>query len=373
MDNTPIENQEPYKTQEMPKTVYIPLPDQPKKGYGAWLMWSFVIAVILLIGSSLVNLVCVTMVANTKGSSSSSITPPSIPETYVMGDAISKNKILEISINGAIMNNEDPSNIKKNMVARIRTELNSAEKDPSVKAILLNISSPGGAVTPTDIIWNDVVNFKTKTRIPIVVFCGDVVASGAYYIASAGDYIIATETSLVGSIGIIAQFTNFRELFDKVGIEMNVITSKTWDGKKSYKDMGSFAREMTSEEKELFQKLIQQMWDRFVFVVAEGRKGHLTEQQVKMLADGRIYLAKDALQLKLIDANGYKDDACKKAKELAKITDAKVVTYKHKSNFWQDVFESKYQGKSLLPETKEIIDMQTPKFMYLWGGYSIDK
>lgn len=369
MDNTPSGDPRSYQTQEMPKTVQIPHLPQPKK-YGAWLMWAFVIAVILLMGSGVINILCVAMLGSSDGKSSSSTLTSSIPETYVMGENFSKNKILEINISGAIMDTEDPNNVRKNLVSRIRTELNSAEKDKSIKAILLTISSPGGAVTPTDIIWNDVVNFKNRTKIPIVVYCGGIAASGGYYIASAGDYIIASETSLIGSIGIIAQFANFEKLFDKVGISMNVITSKTWDGKKSYKDMGSFTREMTPEEKEIFQKLIKQMWDRFVFVVAEGRKGHLTEQQVKMLANGRIYTAKDAMELKLIDANGYKEDAFNKAKELAKLSDAKLVSYRHKYNFWQDIFDSKYQSKSLLPEPKEILDMQTPKFMYLWGGYS---
>ncbi len=337
-----------------------------KKGHESWMTWLLIIMIILLIGSCILSAVFFMMAFSAGGSSSSSSSLGNIPETYVMGEQFSKNKILEIPISGTIMDNEDPNNIRKNMILRISTELKAAEKDKSVKAIVITMNSPGGGITATDIIWNDIKNFKKRTNIPIVVYCKDVAASGGYYIATTGDYIIATETSLVGSIGVIAQFTNLEQLLNKVGIKMNVITSKTWDGKKSYKDMGSFSREMTPQERAIFQDLIQQMWTRFTTVVSEGRKDQLTPEEVKKLADGRIYTGTDALKMKLIDANGYKEDAFIKAKELAKVGDAKMVTYKHRYSVFMDMFETKFQQKSLLPEPKEVLEQASPKLMYLW-------
>ena len=132
--------------------------------------------------------------------------------------------------------------------------------------------------------------------------------------------------------------------------------------------MGSFTRKMTPEEREFFQSLVQEMWNKFVDVVAEGRKGKLTREEVANLADGRIYTGKTALKLKLIDGVGYKEDAFNKAKEMADLPNAQLVVYKYRTDYFKDLFESK--NESPMPTVKTLIEGQTPQFMYMWTAGS---
>ena len=302
-----------------------------------------------------------------KGNNSAKAVFASQNYNFVMGDKTSKNRILEIPVIGAIMDDQS-DNLKKNLSLRIKENLKAAEEDSSIKAIIFTIDSPGGGITPTDIIWNDIKKFKAKKGIPVITYCENITASGGYYIASSTDYIMATETSLVGSIGVISQFMEMEKLFDKLGIKWNVITSNKSNGNKSFKDMGSFTRKMTPEEREFFQSLVQEMWNKFVDVVAEGRKGKLTREEVANLADGRIYTGKTALKLKLIDGVGYKEDAFNKAKEMADLPNAQLVVYKYRTDYFKDLFESK--NESPMPTVKTLIEGQTPQFMYMWTAGS---
>ena len=290
--------------------------------------------------------------------------------SFIMGEESSKDRILEIPIVGAIMDDQS-DNVRKNLTLRVRENLKAASEDKSIKAVILTIDSPGGGITPTDIIWNDIKKFKAKRGIPVITYCENITASGGYYVASSTDYIMATETSLVGSIGVISQFMEMEELFSKLGIKWNVITSNKSNGKKSFKDMGSFTRKMTPEEKAFFQSLVQEMWDKFVDVVAEGRKGKLTREQVANLADGRIYTGKTALKLGLIDGVGYKEDAFNKAKEMANLSSAQLVTYKYRTDYFKDLFDSKTEAT--MPSLKTLVEGQTPQFMYMWTAGSTSK
>ncbi len=337
-----------------------------RKGYGSWVLWLLVITLLFLIVSGIINVVALGALAASGADSSSTSGLKNASEVYVMGNKRSKNKVLSIPVNGTIIDSGEQT-VKKNMVLRVRAELEQAEKDSNIKAVILTINSPGGGITATDIIWNDLKNFKKRTNIPVIAYCQDVTASGGYYLASQCDYIIASQTSLVGSIGVIMQLANVEGLFGKIGLKMNVFTSKTWDGKKSFKDIGSPTRPMTPEEQAILQGLIQNMWTRFVDVVADGRKGKLSRHEVEMLADGKIYVGTDALKKKLIDATGYKEDAFKKAMELAKLSDSQMVEYKHASGFWSELMESKYGASPLLPSPQKMMEeVITPKLMYLW-------
>lgn len=344
-----------------------PEPPQEPKKRGGCMGWILGIAIAGLLISLFVNFVLfIAAFGEGKSSRFGSNYLSAGPEIVVAGDTASPHKILEIPIYGTIMDTEDPSSSKKSMQQLIQADLAAAEKDRSVKAVLLTINSPGGGITATDSIYNDIKKFKEKVQIPVVVYCKDMAASGGYYLAVSGDHIVAGETSLVGNIGVISNFVNFRKMFDKLGVEMNVITSKTWDGKQSYKDMGSFSREMRPEERELFQKMVQQMWQRFVTVVAEGRKEKLTEEEVKKLADGRIYTGTEAEQNKLIDSVGYREEAIGKAKELARIDSAKVVTYQRRNNIFQSFFESQAKNPAIIPDRDTLMQYRTPQFLYLW-------
>jgi len=198
------------------------------------------------------------------------------------------------------------------IIAMIR----AAKQDDSIKAIVLDVNSPGGGIVPSDRIYEAL----KSTNKPIVVLMSDLAASGGYYISMAGDYIYANPYTLTGSIGVISSFPNAEGLMEKIGIEMTVIKSG------EAKDFGSPYREMTPEEKAYWQHVIDQAYDHFVEIVAEGRD--LPENKVRELADGRVYTGIDALDLGLIDALGYQDDAIAKAADLGGIRDVpRVVRY----------------------------------------------
>lgn len=183
-----------------------------------------------------------------------------------------------------------------------------------VKAIVLDINSPGGSVGAVQEIYTRILRVKKKHKgMPFVALFGDVAASGGYYIAAACDQIVAHPGTLTGSIGVIFSVSNMEGLFAKVGYKSDPIKS----GK--HKDIGSPARPMTAEERQILQSLIDDAYGQFVQAVADGRK--MTVEEVKPLADGRIYSGNQALALKLVDRLGDSVDAAKLAAELGGIKD----------------------------------------------------
>ena len=194
--------------------------------------------------------------------------------------------------------------------------LTRAEKDKAVKAIVLRIESPGGEIAPCqEILWEIERVKETK---PIVVSMGGTVASGGYYISAKASKIVALPTTMTGSIGVISQVMNVEGLLEKLGIQI-----ETFKGGK-YKDMYSGFREMTPEEEEIMQKLVDEYYELFVDVVAEGRG--LSKDEVRNLATGQIYTGTEAKELGLVDALGGLDTATELAMELAGI-EAAIVEY----------------------------------------------
>jgi protease-4 len=186
--------------------------------------------------------------------------------------------------------------------------IKQAAADADVKAIVLRVDSPGGSVVASNEIYHAL---KTCGK-PIVVSMGELAASGGYYISMAADYIIANPDTLTGSIGVISEFPEASGLLDKLGIVVTTIKSG------ENKDLGSLYRPMTDEEKALWQQVVDETYDEFVQIVAEGR--NLPEAQVRALADGRVFTGRQALANGLVDALGYEEDAIAKAAELGKIT-----------------------------------------------------
>ena len=183
---------------------------------------------------------------------------------------------------------------------------------------MLEIDSPGGEVTASDEIYSAVV--KTRARKPVVVYMDSLAASGGYYVSCGGKFLMANETTITGSIGVIIQTLNYEQLLNKVGLASVVFKS----GK--FKDMLNGARPITPEERELVQNFIMNTYDKFLGIVAKER--NLPADLLRnTIADGRILSGKEALQHKLIDGLGELDDAFTKAKELANAPDAKVVKY----------------------------------------------
>lgn len=201
---------------------------------------------------------------------------------------------------------------------RIRADLRRAEADPSVRAVVMHVNSPGGSVVASNEIHRMVKEFHK----PVVFYFGETAASGGYYIACAGKWIVANPDTLTGSIGVISELTDASELLKKIGVEFVVI--KTGPNK----DIGSFARPMTDEEKKIFQAVIDQAYDGFVKVIAQGRG--LPEDKVRRIGDGRIYSGQQALELGLVDQLGYLDDAVAKAGELGGMAGKpRVIEYTH--------------------------------------------
>jgi protease-4 len=198
----------------------------------------------------------------------------------------------------------------------VRDYLKKAEKDKAVRAIVFRIESPGGEIAPCqEILWEIGRVGETKT---IVVSMGGTAASGGYYISTQAHKIVALPTTMTGSIGVISQIMNIEGLLDKLGIQI-----ETFKGGK-YKDMYRGFREMTQEEEEIVQEMVDEYYEQFIEVVAEGRG--LSKEEVRNLATGQIYTGTEAKELGLIDELGDLDTAINLATEIADI-EAPIVEY----------------------------------------------
>jgi protease IV len=229
----------------------------------------------------------------------------------------SADKIAVISLRGLISTGVG-GNVGESMVDDLRWELEQARDDDHVRAVILEVDSPGGEVTASDMIYNAVV--KTRARKPVVVYMESLAASGGYYVSCGGKYLMANETSITGSIGVIIQTLNYEQLFNKIGLAAVVFKS----GK--FKDMLNGARPITPEEREFVQSFVMKTYDKFLGIVAKER--NLPADALRNgIADGRILSGRDALDNKLIDGLGQIEDAYGKAKELGHAADAKIVKY----------------------------------------------
>ncbi len=188
-------------------------------------------------------------------------------------------------------------------------QLKKFAKDGSVKAIVLRINSPGGGVGPSQEIYEEVRKLKDKK--PVVASMGAVAASGGYYIACGARKIYANPGTITGSIGVIMQFVSVKELIDKIGIKGFAVKSG------ELKDAGSPLREMTPEERQYLQSVIDNVFGQFVGAVAESRK--LEAEAVRKIADGRVFTGEQAKALGLVDALGNQEDAVAEAGRMAKI------------------------------------------------------
>ncbi len=246
---------------------------------------------------------------------------------YVEGDRDATDEVLQIKVNGLItMGNDDeptPFEFKKNLIERLDQDLEAARKLDKIKAVLLEVNSPGGEVTASDIIHHKLSKLKAIKK-PIVTLIGQLGASGGYYVACAGDKILAHPTSILGSIGVIMQSANIEKLADMVGFRHIALKSE----RTPKKDVLSPFREMTEDEHRMLMSIIDGMHDRFIAVVAAAR-GKSVEETTK-LADGSLFTAEQALANGLIDGIGYREDAIAKAAELAGVKSAKLVKRKSK-------------------------------------------
>ena len=219
-------------------------------------------------------------------------------EETVMADAdwlLCRDKVAVIDVEGLILNARTSGLLGdgENPVALFRERLEAAAADRHVRAVVLRINSPGGGVTASDIMYEDLVRFREKTHKPVVACLMDVAASGAYYLAMGCDAVYAHPTTVTGSIGVIMSLYNASGLFSMLGVRSDPIKSGP------NKDLGNPLRAMTKQERAILQAMVNSFYDQFVKVVAAGRK--LPEDKVRELADGRVFTGEEACRLGLVD------------------------------------------------------------------------
>lgn len=268
-------------------------------------------------------------------------------ETKTSSINISKNKIAVVRIYGPIRTSMNSSDLFSRDADRIVKRLKKLNEQPSVKAVILRINSPGGTVASTQEIYSEVLKLRKNGKF-VVASLSDVAASGGYYVAAAADKIVANPGTLTGSIGVILELGNFSELMKKIGIKIETIKS----GK--HKDIGNYSRAMTDEERNLLQDLINDAYEQFLSAVITGRK--LKEQEARKLADGRIFTGMQAKAAGLVDILGGVDDAIEEAKKLANLkSDVKIITDDEQwERFFEFIpagFEEKVFSK-IMPDTR---------------------
>ncbi len=275
-------------------------------------------------------------------------------------------KILLIPLKGVITNQsakklflETPS-----IIDSVKQQLEQAQEDNDVKAVIFEINSPGGGITASDILYKEILEFKEKTNKKVIVSMQDVAASGAYYISAAADKIVSHPTTITGSIGVIMPLISIADLVEKYGIKDNSIKSG------EMKSIGSPLKKMSEDERKVLYGIVDEMYTRFVNIIAVGRNMQI--EDVKMLADGRIYTGKQAVDNGLVDQLGYIEDAITLAKSITDIDKATIIRYKKIFNL-AEIFEGSldnlFGNRTVKLSLHASADNDFPGFMYLWTGY----
>lgn len=284
-------------------------------------------------------------------------------ESYIQKG--SSEKILVIPITGFISNKPKRFLFESQpgLLAMVKASLNKAANDKNIKGIILKINSPGGSGCISDIIYNEILEFKKKTGIKVVALFMDTAASGAYYIALASDCIIAHPTTITGSIGAVVVNVEAYSFLDKLGISVNVTKS----GRN--KDTGSPFRPPTDEDNKIVQKIINSLAARFHELVWENRN-IISEKDKNLIKTARIFTAQEALDLHLIDKIGYFNDCVKKSKEIFKTGEnPSIITYKSSPSFNENIYNNMSFGSKInisSKDLKEMMDIPEKGFYYLW-------
>lgn len=318
---------------------------------GCWI--AIAILVLLLFGSFLTNIGLIAALFAGPAASSNDRPvdeEPMFEEVWSFG--YGETKVVRIGLSGMIVRGrrERLFGYEPDMVESVLLQIRSAMNDPEVWAILLEVDSPGGAVTPSDEIYTALQQFKrSKEGRKVMVFIRDLGASGAYYASMAGDFIVAEPTAIVGSVGVIMQSLNMKELGDKIGLKSVTIASG------ENKDLLNPLKEINPQHVEMLQELVNEMQERFASIVVESRG-----LENRSLLDGRVFTAEQALRCGLIDAVGYWLETLDKLKSLLGVEDVYVVRYVEK----RGLFDAFMSAKSLrLPDINAI---EAPRFLYLW-------
>jgi protease-4 len=317
----------------------------------------------VLFGASLtLNIYLLALTGLTGGSGGSRAT------NIVSGDP--KQKIAHVPIKGVIMDEA---------YERFDRMMKGVEADGDVKALVIEIDSPGGSVTASDEIHNRIMKFKKdKPNVPVVVSMAGLAASGGYYVACPADYIIAQPTTLTGNIGVLMPQYNVHELFEKWGIKETTVESTG----APFKNAGSMFQPENPEHRKYIQDIADQAFGQFKDVVAKGRQTKL-KKPLGDIANGKIYMAADALALGLVDKIGYINDAYDHAAQQAKLNNRTIVKYQDPPTFMDALLSGKANvstggasggpGQSIQINgvninAGDLRELMTPRLMYLWRG-----
>jgi len=281
------------------------------------------------------------------------------------GDA----KILLMDVSGVISAEERQGafglRTAESTVARLDAELEVAGDDDDVRAVIVRINSPGGTVTASDIIYERLMRFKAERRVPVLVQMVDVAASGGYYAALAADEIIASPTTVTGSIGVIFTNVSVAGLMEKLGVRDQTVASG------AMKDIGSPLRAMTPAERAVLQALIGDMQQRFVGLVRERRTG-LSPEMTAQMVDGRVFSADQALAGGLVDGIGYLDGTIARARQRAGLREATVIRYRRPDEVGNGLYSRLGMPPAAVTEVN-ILSVAAPllppgpQFLYLWA------
>lgn len=286
-----------------------------------------------------------------------------LQETVVAGERGPKLLLLDV---GGVLTEEEQSGSfglggRESSVARLREQLDRAGEDDEIRGVLLRIDSPGGTVTASDILYREVLRFKEKSELPVVAACMGMCASGGYYLAMAADRVWAHPTAVTGSIGVIFTGVSLAGLMEKIGVEDQTLTSG------SFKDAGSPLRRMTDAERAQLQSVIDDFHARFLEVVAAGRP-QLSAEDLKRLADGRVFSARQAQAAGLVDELGYLEEVVDDLEQRAGIEESRVVAYHRPRERRENLYSVSVAGASRARSRAAALSAlgREPGFFYLW-------
>lgn len=284
----------------------------------------------------------------------------------VLEDGPDFGSIVVLEVNGVIQDVGDVESIFSSPGYNHKNFLRMLERageDENVKGIIIRVNSPGGGVLESAEIHDKIVDIKENNPKPIYVSMGSMAASGGYYISTPADKIFASPETMTGSLGVIMQGINYAGLAEKYGVKFETIKSG------QYKDIMSPTRDMTEEERKILKEMVNNSYQGFVDVIAKGR--NMSENQVRKIADGRIYDGRQAKSLGLIDEFGYLDDTIAAMKKLKGVGDVSVIQYESAFGF-DSLFQVASQRLfsddiELLGLSKLFSQPNSPRLMYLYA------
>lgn len=341
----------------MPPPMMYPPPQMPRPERSFTRAIFLTLATTIFGISLILNLYLIAWTLMQSGSGSSA-------STKVISEGDVKELVAVVPVNGVIMNDA---------VDTFRTLLREAEQNKNLKAVIIEVDTPGGSVTASDEIYQLIGQFRRDhSNIPVVICMRGMATSGGYYVACAAEHVIAQPSTITGNIGVMMPRWNFAGLAEKWGIEDTSLASSG----SPFKTAGSLIEEETPDERAYWMSIIDDAYGQFKGIVATGREGKLTVP-VEQAADGRAFTANQALAMGLIDEIGYMEDATTWVQNKAGLTRPHVVRYKKAPTFGEQLFGATFGGGdrsaqaptvNVQVDAKLLHELTAPRLMYLWQG-----